>query len=333
MAWLATLLTTLSLLQPSIAITSEDCNGNAITGRLPSLYEQYCCVDVNNRKPFVLKGEERMYFFCPSTSPKSCASVNFLASCSEILSTYPIATSGYYNLATNENTIATVYCDMDLNCNGERGWMRVGYLNMTDPNEQCPPGFRLYEENGVRACGRYTSGCLSVTYPSHDISYSQVCGRVIGYQQGTPDAIFHKDNGLNGAYVDGVSITRGNPRQHIWTYMASLMEDEFYDDGKEECPCAPNSPVTTPSFIGNDYFCESGSPGPFDYDTFYTADPLWDGEQCGLIEEECCNAPGIPWFHKPLQQPTTDYIELRVCGHAKITNEDAPVNLIEIHTK
>ena len=62
----------------------------------------------------------------------------------------------------------------------------MGYLNMTDPNEQCSPGFRLYEKNGVRACGRYTSGCLSVTYPSHDISYSQVCGRVIGYQQGSP---------------------------------------------------------------------------------------------------------------------------------------------------
>ena len=72
----------------------------------------------------------------------------------------------------------------------------MGYLNMTDPNEQCPPGFRLYEENGTRACGRQSTGCESVTYPSHDISYSQVCGRVIGYQKGTPDAIASQSIGL-----------------------------------------------------------------------------------------------------------------------------------------
>ena len=62
-------------------------------------------------------------------------------------------------------------------------------------------GFRLHEENGVRACGRNYNGCVSVTYPSHDISYSQVCGRVIGYQQGSPDAIASQSNGVDGAYI------------------------------------------------------------------------------------------------------------------------------------
>ena len=71
----------------------------------------------------------------------------------------------------------------------------------------------------------------------------------------------------------------------------------------------------------------------WDYTTFHYSDPLWDGQQCGLIEEECCNVTGIPWFHKPLQQPTTDYIELRVCANQEISNEDAPVNLVELYTK
>ena len=210
----------------------------------------------------------------------------------------------------------------------------MGYLNMTDPIEQCPPGFRLYEENGVRACGRRHSfgGCESVTYPSHDISYSQVCGRVIGYQQGATHAILSQQLGIDGAYVDGVSITRGYPRQHIWTFMAAFQENTIISSGLAVCPCAPNSPVTPASFIGNDYFCESGT-GSWDTTTFHYADPLWDGEQCGLIEEECCNAPGIPWFHKPLQQPTTDYIELRVCGDKARSNEDSPASLIEIYTR
>ena len=49
--------------------------------------------------------------------------------------------------------------------------------------------------------------------------------------------------------------------------------------------------------MGNDYFCESGGAS--------TADPLWDGKQCGLIEEACCNVTGIPWFHKAPKHPTT----------------------------
>ncbi len=303
---------------------------------LPSLYEQYCCMGSNLGQTIMLTGEHKHTFImCPLELPATCKQ----SSCSDVLTAYPTASSGYYNITLSNGTTTTVYCDTDLNYNGERGWMRVGYLNMTDPNEQCPPGFRLHEENGVRACGRQlqlsqmVDYCVSVTYPSHDISYSQVFGRVIGYQQGTPDALLHQFNGIDSAYVDGVSITRGNPRQHIWTFIGALKENVFYEIGLHECPCAPNSPVTPASFIDNDYFCESGNPGASDYNKFYSDDPLWDGQQCGLIEEECCNAPGIPWFHKPLQQPTTDYIELRVCGHADISNEDTPVSIIEIYTK
>ena len=31
--------------------------------------------------------------------------------------------------------------------------------------------------------------CSSVQYPSNGISYSQICGRVVGYQYFTPDAV------------------------------------------------------------------------------------------------------------------------------------------------
>ena len=294
--------------------------------RPPSLYEQYCCVKSNLGETIILTGEHKHnYIMCPLELPSTCR-----YNCSDVLTSDPTAQSGYYSIRLSNGTTTTVYCDMDLNCNGERGWMRVGYLNMADSNEQCPPGFRLHEENGIRACGRQSTGCESVTYPSHDISYSQVCGRVIGYQQGSTDAINSQSNGIDGAYVDGVSITRGNPRQHIWTFIAGVQENSF---GIYACPCALNSQVIPVSFIGNDYFCESGNPGPWDHTTFHYADPLWDGEQCGSKEEECCNAPGIPWFHKPLQQPTTDYIELRLCSSDNFVREDVPVSLVEIYTK
>uniref|UniRef100_A0A1X7UYG2 Uncharacterized protein n=1 Tax=Amphimedon queenslandica TaxID=400682 RepID=A0A1X7UYG2_AMPQE len=55
---------------------------------------------------------------------------------------------------------------------------------------------------------------------------------------------------------------------------------------------------------------------------------------CGSLESLCCNVPGIPWFHRDYgSTTTTDYIELRVCGDEKTTNEDVPVSFYELYVK
>ena len=267
----------------------------------------------------------------------SYPSSSLVHSCEEIKANWPDSPSDYYIIADSNGNTHRVYCHMEELCDSKGGWMRVAYLNMSNSTEECPPGFRLYDEKGVRACGRPESSpagyCQSVKFPSYSISYSQVCGRVTGYQYGSPNAIKNlASKNLNGAYADGVSLTCGNPRKHIWTFMAGLQENVFYKNGHSDCPCAPNSPVTPQSFVGNDYFCESGSPGQFQYNVLYT-DPLWDGKQCGLIEKPCCQAPGIPWFHKTFNLPSTDYIEFRVCGDEPSTNEDIPVGFYDIYVK
>ena len=106
----------------------------------------------------------------------------------------------------------------------------------------------------------------------------------------------------------------------------------IFIQGQFKCPCATGSTQTTPLFVGSDYFCESGCPGRFDRSTFYT-DRLWDGEQCGAIERGCCRATGLPWFHKTLSTPTSDYIELRFRCDEGTSNEDVPVGLYEIYVK
>ena len=149
-------------------------------------------------------------------------------------------------------------------CGSEGGWTRLAYLDMTDSTENCPSGFKLYQSGGVRACGRATSSvgsCTSVQFPSNGISYSQVCGRVVGYQYSAPDAVFSPyhsgHNDINSHYVDCVSITRGSPCQHVWTLMAGLNEASYYNDGDghHNCPCSQGSTQnsTLQSFIGNDY--------------------------------------------------------------------------------
>ena len=45
------------------------------------------------------------------------------------------------------------------------------------------------------------------------------------------------------------------------------------------CPCAatrgPRPP--TDSFVGTNYYCESGALGSFSNNAYYFSDPLWDG--------------------------------------------------------
>ena len=254
-----------------------------------------------------------------------------LHSCEEIKNKWPDSSSDYYTIVDTNGRRRHVYCEMEQVC-GSSGWMRVAYLNMTDPSEECPRGFRLYNQDGVRACGRPASssgGCQSsVQFQSYGVPYSEVCGRVTGYQYYTTDA-FHTPNvGINSHYVDGVSLTHGSPRKHIWTFVASPHESSH---STYNCPCMPGSAQSSPAFVGNDYFCESGYSGPL-VNKLYT-DPLWDGEGCGSLETICCQAAGLPWFHKRLSAPTNDNIEMRVCANQETTDEDICVGYYNIYVK
>ena len=211
-------------------------------------------------------------------------------------------------------------------CGSGDGWTRVAYLNMTDTDEQCPSTLQLYNESGVRACGRQprTDGCRTVgSFSSYDIDYKEICGRVIGYQYGTTDGLGTSSNNIDDIYVDGVSLTYGSPRTHIWTFGAG------YHEGYVRCPCSGWSDVgKVPDVVGNHYYCESGNTSPPSV-TLYTSDPLWDGEDCNGSESPCCADQFTPpWFHRVLNISTSDNIEMRTCS-----DEDTPLELYEIYIK
>ena len=62
--------------------------------------------------------------------------------------------------------------------------------------------------------------------------------------------------------MDGVSLTHGNPREHIWTFAASLDRNDNLTDGwSSHCPWQLNfdiNPFDPPPFVGEDCFCDSG---------------------------------------------------------------------------
>ena len=256
-------------------------------------------------------------------------------SCQQLKSQYPGSLSGYYVL-TGNGIIYTAYCDMDVLCGSGGGWTRLAYLDMTDATQNCPSGFKPYQSEGVRACGRTNSGagCVSVSFPSNNLNYSQICGRVKGYQYRSTDAIenpsYSYRSNINSYYVDGVSITRGSPRQHVWTLMSGYAQDS---SASSACPCNTGSTVSVQSFIGSNYFCESSNYGSFDSYIKIT-DPLWDGQECVSREAPCCSASGTPWFHRNYGNTIiTDNLELRVCGDESTSNEDSPVSYYEIYVK
>ena len=261
-------------------------------------------------------------------------------SCVEIFDYNPNTPSGYYWLKDSDGSAVRVYCNMSLTCKGVGGgWMQVAKLDMTNNSDQCPPGTRLRTDLPKRLCGINSDGrgCSSTIFDVHGIGYSQVCGKIIAYQDASTDA-FTGDNSLEGNYVDGISLTYGsNPRKHIWTFAAAL--DEVGTASVYNCPCTnihqAASATQPPSFVGNDYFCDTGSTQRWSH-IFYPDDPLWDGAGCGPANT-CCSLNNPPWFLKQLPSSTTNNIEMRMCrDHPTYNNrvdEDTPIEILEIYVR
>ena len=222
-------------------------------------------------------------------------------------------------------------------CGGSTGRRRVAYLNMSDPSQQCPSVWREIT-TPHRVCGRIpTSGgsCEGLNYTTGNDQYNQVCGRIIGYEIGVTSAFYYgRGRSIDSYYVIGFSVAQGSPRQHIWTFAGGL--DEQTNHPRETCPCVAGSCGGSyiPSFVGQNYFCESGlshyrcTRGVLWPD----GDPLWDGQGCGPTSS-CCTFNSPPWFNVQLPSPTTDDIEVRICSFGTSRLDDTPIQLMELYVK
>ena len=222
---------------------------------------------------------------------------------------------------------------------GPGQWHRAAFINMTDPQQQCPSEWIKNTTSGIRACSRLAIGCVGSIFATGR-QYSKVCGRITAYQLSTTDA-FHGyhgsaiDDTLDGAYVDGVSVTYGSRRNHIWTFAAGLSELNGVSN-VDNCPCS-DSPgaALPPSFVGNHYFCESANTDEEEVlqtNRLYTEDKLWDGKQCDN-EGTCCTNSSPPWFSVELPDTTADDIEVRICCDEGLDNENVLIELLEFYVQ
>ena len=225
-------------------------------------------------------------------------------------------------------------------CKGTSGWRRIAFINMTNTSYSCPSGLAL-RSYSKRTCGipqSFFAGCISTTFSVGGAQYSQVCGRIRGYQRGHTIA-FHgysfSGRSIESSYVTGVSLTHGTAgsRRHIWTFAVGLTEEiGAIHYNRIRCPCDTADYSVVPPYIGNDYFCESGFNSTWRHEhILFPDDVLWDGQNC-IQTSTCCRLNNPPWFIKHLSYSTGDDIELRICRANGDVN-DIPLEYIELYIK
>ena len=200
--------------------------------------------------------------------------------------------------------------------------MRVSLLDMkTHP--KCPDGLDRGKYGPKTLCGNRGSGCLSTHFDNLGLPYKEVCGFVKGYQYKTPDGFRGKNANIDSTYLDGISITYGEkPRKHVWSYAAGVNSD---GTGPNQCPCNTGNPDTVPTFVGGNWYCESGNPTNKALFQFFGYDILWDGKNCARKEAACCANHNQPYFYKMLDKIDNKRLELRVCHDQPFSDEDVPI--------
>ena len=233
---------------------------------------------------------------------------NPAVSCADILEVTPSSPSGYYWIINSNGFSVRVYCDMTRSCgNITGGWTRVADIDTKNLTSSCPGNLQQrMNPSGVRVCGiapfLLTPACSAINLSLNSIQYSRVCGKIKAYKIGSLGAFNEMRNDIDNLYVDGISLTHGrSPRRHIWTLAAATHINN--------CPCNNNT-LSTPSFVGQDYFCDAAREG---------TDPLWSGVDC-FNNDICCLFNNPPWFYQVLQAPSTDDIEMRVCSDQQSTD-------------
>jgi len=225
---------------------------------------------------------------------------------------------------------------MELQCGGHKGgWTRIAQFD-TSRGDACPSGWTLMTTPGANSktvcrSGNDNGGCHSTTFTNYNISFYKVCGQAKGYQKGTTDGYSHKVTTINQPYVDGLSITLGDPRKHVWTYAVG-QNDERSNYDRVTCPCGVIKGPDSPSFVGDHYYCESGNSvaNNFTENAYYTTDPLWDGLECSL-SVNCCTQPDMPWFLRQFATAQETFIEARICKNGPFSDEDILVESMELY--
>ncbi len=200
-------------------------------------------------------------------------------------------------------------------CNGvmPESWRLIAYINTTESCRKiCPK--ELSCATDISSCVQKMDGggCSRVKFKSRGIAYSHVCGRIIGRHSGLLNGfgLNRLSETLDENYVDGVSLTYGDPRTHIWTFAANSYLLNF-----SNCNVCY---LSQPRFVPLSHYSCSLNP------------KCSKNKACGegLWQDNLCS--GDTWFHRQLPHPTEDDLEMRLCRKTRFSG-DIGLTLVEIY--
>ena len=200
----------------------QECTNGSYISALEELSEIYQSrASINNSYAFTLMEVLERKKLSPNRS--------YIIALEELLDKYNDKLNSSNTCSINDTSAGVVNLSVCNFCQSEMNstWIRVAELDISDPSSQCPVNLILNTSNGVRLCMTMmrSRGCSSVFFSTHNVTYSKVFGKIRAYQYDGTNAFnpFNRGNGtIDEPYVDGISLTYGHPRQHIWTFAADL---------------------------------------------------------------------------------------------------------------
>lgn len=301
------------------------------------------CEDVFKKNP---ESHQRSGYYWITDGPTRvyCGMTYTGLSCEDIYNNHPATRDkpGFYRINVNTWTfcnmttiVSSTNSEYITTCAGRGGgWRRIANINIS-AGDDCPNGWRKDTISDISFCRVVEDTnhgiCSSTNFTTNRTSYQKVCGRARGYQKGWSGAFYRyhwsrQTLGIDDIYTEGLLLSYGSPRQHIWTYSIGLYDNRTDD---LNCPCASGG-LASPSYVGNDYYCESGTADRVDHAVYYFNDPLWDGRGC--IASSCCNFTR-PWFYKELSETTSSDVEARLCATDGFFARAALIDQLELYVQ
>ena len=141
---------------------------------------------------------------------------------------------------------------------------------------------------------------------------------------------FPNDQSIAYSYVDGISLTYGTLRKHIWTYAIGLADNDNACVLSSHCPCSQLSGELPPSFVHDNYYCESGTMTIIS--GIFADDPVWDGKGCSY-GSSCCSESNLPWFYCQISLTAREEIETRICHDEAASDENVLVKELQMYVQ
>ena len=277
------------------------------------------------------------------TQPKGLSFTNPADSCSDMIKENSLSSDGWYWVRDTSGSnlpprLMMCFLRGHDKC-GDGVWMRISYFDTHQPLAECPDPLMRLVVGGNSYCLQQTAnGCDSVFFDVLGTNYSEICGMIMAKQYSHINAFGNAPSGatVDDAYAEGILITLGSPRQHVWTYVvADVANPPVEYTHRDICPCTGHaSAPQPPSFVGNDYYCDSGNDGDDDaLEKQLYNKTLWNSEGpiCSA-SATCCENPDQPWFRKKLDASVNDNIELRWCADEDL-REGTATERVELYIR